>query len=281
LSLIVVTGSAWGAETHAYPDCTTRPSENDVTAAKGAFQAGKVSFNEADYARAILYWEDAYRRDCTATPLLDYLGRAYEGAGNLEQAVIALRTYTERAPDSPERAQVLRRIEVFEQKIADQKKEESKLPPPVPVQPTSLPVKQQQTQNTTPPQSTPPAAQPSRPIPWAPVAVMAIGGATALVGGLVFLNANSDIKDVEKKCGGDRANCDPSTNLATQGNDARTRATIGTGLFIGGLAVAGAGAVWFWLDSKKAPQTAQHFKAPAVSPWVGTSSAGVAWQGAF
>ena len=73
-----------------------RPSDSDVTAAKGAFQAGNVSFNEADYDRAILYWEDAYRRDCTATLLLQHLGRAYEGLGNLEQAVIALRTI--RAP---------------------------------------------------------------------------------------------------------------------------------------------------------------------------------------
>jgi tetratricopeptide (TPR) repeat protein len=265
-------------ETHAYPECTTRPSENDVTAAKGAFQAGKVSFNEADYARAILYWEDAYRRDCTATPLLDYLGRAYEGAGNLEQAVIALRTYTERAPDSPERAQVLRRIEVFEQRIAEQKKEESKL---APVPQTTAPVAQKPTQNAQASSSAAPAAQSARPFPWVPVAVMAVGGATALVGGLVYLNANSDMSDVEKKCNGSRSNCDPATNLAAQGNDARTRANIGTGLFFGGLAVAGAGAVWFWLDSKKAPQTAGHFKVPAVSPWVGTAGAGVAWQGAF
>jgi len=277
-SLMLMSGSVWAGETHGYPDCTVRPSDNDLTAAKGAFQAGTVSFNEADYARAILYWEDAYRRDCTATLLLQHLGRAYEGAGNLEQAVIALRTFTERAPDSTERAQVLRRIEAFEQKIADEKRQAMQPTQPAQPAPTAVPVKPSQQEKAPAPAPLAPAHA-SKPFPWAPVAVIAAGGVTALVGGLVFLSAHADENNVEKLCGGARNNC--STNLAQQGNDDRTRAKIGTGVFYGGLALAAAGTVWLILDSKKSPQTALHTQPPALSPWVAAGSAGMAWQGSF
>ena len=277
-SLMLMSGAVWAGETHGYPDCTVRPSDNDLTAAKGAFQAGTVSFNEADYARAILYWEDAYRRDCTATLLLQHLGRAYEGAGNLEQAVIALRTFTERAPDSTERAQVLRRIEAFEQKIADEKRQAMQPTQPAQPAPTAVPVKPSQQEKAPAPAPLAPAHA-SKPFPWAPVAVIAAGGVTALVGGLVFLSAHADENNVEKLCGGARNNC--STNLAQQGNDDRTRAKIGTGVFYGGLALAAAGTVWLILDSKKSPQTALHTQPPALSPWVAAGSAGMAWQGSF
>src|SRR5690349_10792349 len=63
LPLCLVAGQALAAETptHTYADCAREPSEADLTAAKAAFQAGNVSFNEADYPRALLYWEDAFR----------------------------------------------------------------------------------------------------------------------------------------------------------------------------------------------------------------------------
>src|SRR5690606_32626924 len=95
-----------------YPPCTREPSDTDVTAAKAAFQAGNVAFGEADYPRAILYWRDAYRRDCTAHALLLNLARAEELNGNKRAAVAALETYLARVPTSPERAQIERRIAV-------------------------------------------------------------------------------------------------------------------------------------------------------------------------
>ena len=281
-SLMLISSAVWAAETHGYPDCTTRPSDNDLTAAKGAFQAGTVSFNEADYARAIMYWEDAYRRDCTATLLLHHLGRAYEGAGNLEQAVIALRTYTERAPDSTERAQVLRRIEAFEQKIADEKRQSTQKTESAQPVPTAVPVKPGQQEKVKAPTLAAPGAHASKPFPWAPVAVIAAGGVTALVGGLVYLNAHADERNIDTLCKAPRNQCvDPTGNLTQQGNDARTRAQIGTGVFYGGLAIAAAGTIWLILDSKKAPQTALHTQPPTLRPWVTAGGAGIAWQRTF
>src|SRR5688500_20314045 len=96
--------------------CTEEPQENNITAAKGAYQAGKASYKEADYERAITYWEDAYRRDCTAHALLLNLARAYELHGQKHQAVIALETYLIRKPDAPQRGQIERRIERSEER---------------------------------------------------------------------------------------------------------------------------------------------------------------------
>lgn len=288
--VFVAAGSAWAGPTHAYPECTVRPSDSDVTAAKGAFQAGTVSFNEADYDRAILYWEDAYRRDCTATLLLQHLGRAYEGAGNLEQAIIALRTFIERSPESPERAQVQRRIEAFEQKLAEDKQKASATPPPPiataqpgPGAPSSQPG------SSSPPAQPPSSSEGKGGFPWGPAITIAAGGVAAAVGTVVFIGARQKISDVEnytdpktgaKPCANHSGGACPA-DQASQGNDARTRATIGTVVGIGGLAVAGAGVVWLILDSKSDSKSALEMRTPKFSPWVGQNSAGLVWQGAF
>src|SRR5687767_13478150 len=121
LALLAAPAIAYAEEpTKSYPDCGREPTDAEVAAAKGAFQAGNASFNEADYARAIDYWEDAYRRDCTANPLLLNLARAYELAGRKRQAVIALETFVSREPSSGEKDQINRRVEVLKKKIAEE-----------------------------------------------------------------------------------------------------------------------------------------------------------------
>src|SRR5688572_29021694 len=66
------TGSPPGAR---YPACASEPDAQSIQAARGAFEAGKAAFEEGDYDRAIMYWEDAYRRDCTAHAMLKNLAR--------------------------------------------------------------------------------------------------------------------------------------------------------------------------------------------------------------
>ena len=109
-------GLAHAEDVKQYADCGHEPTETDVTAAKGAFQAGNASFEEADYARAIVYWEDAYRRDCTAHGMLLNLARAYELSGNKAQAVVALRTYLVRVATA-DKDKIERRIEVLNKQI--------------------------------------------------------------------------------------------------------------------------------------------------------------------
>src|SRR6188768_176565 len=119
-------------EPKAYPECVKTPTDAETAAAKGAYQAGNASFDEADYPRAITYWEDAYRRDCTANLLLKNLARAYELYGQKRQAVVALETFLVREPGSPDKEQIQRRIEVLKKQIAVEKA--------VPVAPVQAPV---------------------------------------------------------------------------------------------------------------------------------------------
>jgi tetratricopeptide (TPR) repeat protein len=171
-SLLGVSGasasdSTSNGSTPKYPPCQHEPKASDVEAAKGAFQAGKVSFEEGDYDRAILYWEDAFRRDCTAVKMLLNVARAYELRGDLEPAILALETYLERDPDTTE--PVDKRIEKLKARAAELSAEQTPAaaaPAATPAQPSSEKSKAQ--------------APPPRPI-W-PVVTTAAGIASIIVG---------------------------------------------------------------------------------------------------
>src|SRR5277367_3721125 len=102
-----------------YAACTSKPSQADTEAAHGAYTAGKGSFDEADYARAINYFKDAYRRDCTKHELLIIIARAYELQGNRREAVHALETYLERLPAASDAEVQKRHIANLKRDIVD------------------------------------------------------------------------------------------------------------------------------------------------------------------
>ena len=262
-----------------YEDCTREPTEGDIAAAKGAFQAGQGSFNEADYPRAITYWEDALRRDCTANALLLNLARAYELHGQKRQAVVALQTYLKREPNSPQRDQINRRIEVLNNQIAAE-------------QPVAQP-----TATAPPPTAAPTAAPPPPPVdtvsegkkPILPLIVAGAGGVVAIVGGVLYLGGAADVKDFEEKCPLDPAIdkhvCPPGVDHE-EGNSAQTRRDLGGGLFIGGLAVAAGGLIWYVVAEPEPAQSAGgKRRVPAartrVAPAVGPGFAGIAFSGRF
>jgi tetratricopeptide (TPR) repeat protein len=270
LALLMAPAIAHAEEpTKSYPDCGREPTDGEVAAAKGAFQAGNASFNEADYARAIDYWEDAYRRDCTANPLLLNLARAYELAGRKRQAVVSLETFLAREPNSGEKDQINRRVEVLKKKIAEEDAAAAAAPVP-------------STGTTTPagPATGPAAPEPAekaRRSPW-PWVVMGVGGAAFIVGTIGAVDNKKKIDAVEAKCpmhqcvGGD-------TESINQGNAARTalnRSVIIMG--VGGLAVAG-GVVWWFLDKKSVDKASQ--TATRVAPFVAPQLAGLSVSGAF
>src|SRR4051812_40448052 len=215
--------SAFGAEqAHAYPECTHEASDADLTAAKAAFQAGNVSFNEADYPRAILYWEDAFRRDCSAHPLLLNLARAYELNGQKQQAVTALETFLEREPNSSESAQIQRRIEVLKKQIDT----ERAAAVPATVAPTTG--NPAQTPATAPPpaQNTVVLSEHPKSKSVLPLVVAGVGGAMFIVGGLVFLDASKKVKNFEEICGPKHNQCPEGYDVAPA-NAAANRETAG------------------------------------------------------
>ncbi len=244
LALLVLPTTALAEEpTKSYPDCGREPTDAEVAAAKGAFQAGNASFNEADYARAIDYWEDAYRRDCTANPLLLNLARAYELAGRKRQAVVSLETFLVREPNSGEKDQINRRIEVLKKKIVEEDAAAAAAPQPTNGGPTTA----QPVGATQPPPVDSSSERAKRsPGPWI---LIGVGGAATIVGTLGIISNKKKVNDADAECGGNRNMC--PYDVAQRGNDARTTLNASAVLTGAGVAVVGGGVIWYILDGQR------------------------------
>jgi hypothetical protein len=267
---------AYAEEPKPYPECTHEASEADLTAAKAAFQAGNVSFNEADYPRAILYWEDAFRRDCTANPLLLNLARAYELNAQKRQAVVALETYLKREQSSPETAQITRRIEVLKKQIDDEARAQAKAaaPPQPQTAPAPAPAP------VPAPESAPPTSSDgARPI--LPLIVAGVGGVMTLAGGGLYLKAASDVSEYESHC------TDPDTRSGCpddevdDANAARSRQVLG-GVVAGvGVPVLAGGLIWYFLSPPAESAKTAGRELARVTPAVSAGFVGVALDGRF
>jgi tetratricopeptide (TPR) repeat protein len=266
LGVLALPCSAAAAEaTHPYAECTHEASDTDVTAAKAAFQAGNVSFNEADYPRAILYWEDALRRDCSAHPLLLNLARAYELNGQKQQAVIALETFLQRQPNSTERPQIQRRIEVLKKQIDAEPAAVPATAPPPPgdATPSAPPPPQQAPRNE---------AQHPKPNKVLPLAIAGAGLAMFVVGGIVYLDGAKKVKNFEDECGTSHKQCPP--DQVDPANAAAKQETTGGVIALVGLPVLAGGLIWYFVASS-APKSA------IVTPAVGPGFAVLAMNGRF
>jgi tetratricopeptide (TPR) repeat protein len=272
LALLLAPAIAHAEEpTKSYPDCGREPTDGEVAAAKGAFQAGNASFNEADYARAIDYWEDAYRRDCTANPLLLNLARAYELAGRKRQAVVSLETFLSREPNSGEKEQINRRIEVLRKKIAEEDAAAAAAPAPsnggatAPNGATSGPIAPE------------PVVEKARRSPW-PWVVMGVGGAAFIVGTIGAVDNKKKIDAVEAKCPKHQCSAGDTESI-NQGNTARTALNRSVVIMsVGGVAVVG-GVIWWFFDKKSVEKASQ--TATRVSPLIAPQLAGLSVSGAF
>jgi len=275
LALLVAPAVAHAEEpTKSYPDCGREPTDAEVAAAKGAFQAGNASFNEADYTRALDYWEDAYRRDCTANPLLLNLARAYELAGRKRQAVVALETFVAREPNSGEKEQINRRVEVLKKKIAEEDAAAAAAPPPA--------------TGTTPPAASTNPPVPAEPVthakasPW-PWVTMGVGAVVTTVGAVGYFGAKGKADDLAKQCKDPVHRIDCPANVKTDG-DAENKKMRTFSVVSGvGVAVIVGGAIWWFLDKKSvdranATGSLQH---PLLAPLVAPQLAGLSLSGAF
>jgi tetratricopeptide (TPR) repeat protein len=220
----------------AYPDCDVEPDERAMAAAKGAFEAGNAAFNEADYPRAITYWEDAYRRDCTAHPMLRNLARAYELDGHYAGAIAALETFLARQPNSGDEASIQRRIDALKKKLEDT---ELQAEPAQPVESAPEP-------EVTPPPE-PPPAEPKMARSTLPLYVAGGGALVGLVGGVLWFPAYSTLDEIDQEC----PNRDERCPRGVEGNQARSDVTL-WGIVGGvGATVAVAGVVWYFLQEEQ------------------------------
>jgi len=260
-----------------YPACDHEPTSADIGGAKGAYEAGQASFNEADYARAILYWEDAFRRDCTAAKLLLNLARAYELSGKKEHAILALETYLERRPDAPDRPSIEKRIENLRAQVVSEAK-------PVPAEPAAVAAVATETAPAEATKAEPAAEKEKSKRPVWPVVMTVSGAAVAGVGLAFVFDAASTLASVNCSDVGGVMTCDPNTengNTADQeaerANAAVTQRTISALTFAVGTGFLAAGAAaWYfsWKDRRR--ETATH-----VLPVLAPGYAGLSVRGRF
>jgi len=263
-------------EPKAYPECIKTPTEAETNAAKGAYQAGNASFDEADYPRAITYWEDAYRRDCTANLLLKNLARAYELYGQKRQAVVALETFLVREPNSGDKEQIQRRIEVLKKQITSEKAVPTATATAQPAV-TATP-----TNNNPEPQPAPePDVHAGAHRSIAPLIVAGAGGVVLIVGAVVYAKGAKDVNHYESICPAhDCGNDEGATADASAANDARNKKIVGGVVAgVGAVALAG-GLIWYFVQPRGAVTTGTLLK-PRVSPAVTPGFAGLALSGAF
>lgn len=265
---IAVWPTSSGAQTSvAYARCLRQPTETDISGAKGAFQAGQASFEEADYQRAIDYWEDAYRRDCTAHALLLNLARAYELNGARAHAVLALQTYAERQPASPDLNKIQRRIEVMKAQVEAEQAAASPAPELEP-EPEPEPEAEVAPPATPPPKPPMERATAARPRVEAsesggasivPLLIAGAGGALAVTGAILYGSAQSDLNDAEDSCSGRTCPTD-RPDVVAAGNDARERANVAGAITVTGVLVMGGGLAWYFLSARTSggsPQTSR------------------------
>jgi len=267
-------------EVTTYPKCESGPSESDVSAAKGAYEAGQVSFQEADYDRALLYWEDAFRRDCTAVKLLLNIARAYELSGNRKAAVNALQTYVDRRPDASDRASVEKRIGKLNEKIEEA---EAKAAPAPEVDETDSEGPDEDGTEAPAAATTDVEEAPSdRPI-W-PIVVTGSGAGVSLLGLLVVAAGNQSAEDRRNEIAAaygctqssrqwacpDNASRDNVERQADEDDElksANTTMGVGVGVAIIGLATAGVGGYyWYTTWKNNENEIAKSRFTPVVSP---------------
>ncbi len=267
----------------AYPECTKTPTDSEISAAKGAFEAGQVSFHEGDYERAVLYWEDAFQRDCTAIALLLNLARAYELAHHYDKSVAALEAYMERNPRTEDRVSIEKRIA----RLSGLKSN----PPPPKVETQASTETEEEPAVAAPPSEAPPPRRPIWPVVLTGGGVVATGVGIGLTwAGQSAVNGYTNGLCARKndagafECGPEIVT-DPDTGESTTvrtasevEQDAQSAAferNIGIVVTSVGAAAAVGGAVAWWLLWRDAPQET------SLTPIVSPESFGVVLSGRF
>lgn len=283
VGIISMGSAAYAAESKptAFPPCTTTATDADRKAAQGAFAAGQGSFNEADYPTAIVYWRDAYRRDCSAHALLLNLARAYELKGDRGEAVNALETYLQRKPDAADAEQIRRRIENLKSQIAAAEKSAAPAAP-LPPAAAAVPAPAPSTQpvSTPPPAPLAPAADTAEKggRSPAPLFIAGGGGILAIAGAIVFAGGASKVSEAEEACP-ERKLC--STEVAESGNSGRNQQIAGgVMLGVGGAAIGG-GLLWYFLSSPSGGSASTPLGRTKAAPAFGPGYAGISLAATF
>ena len=272
-----------------------KPSKKEQEEAKTLYGLGKNAHDTSNYADAIKYYKDAYKRDCTAHVLLKNLGKVYEADAQPAAAVEVYKMYRARQKPTGEE------LDNIDAKIANLSKKVG--PSGTDTAPTSTGTAPTTTSTGTstgtatatgtgtataaPTDTAPPVPTGSAPPPGGgpgigPIVVMGVGGALVITGVILGVTGNSKVTSTSDEfnrlnCGkgplpGDRANCE---TLAADGKSATNKRNLGWVLTGVGVAAVGGGVAWLLLGGKS------EAKAGKIQIVPGPGMAGIGIAGAF
>lgn len=238
-------GNAMAGPAPAQPEA---PSAESRERAQQLFAESAAHYKKGEFGRAIELLREAF--ELAAEPVLLYnLGRAYQGDGQLDQAIAAYERYLELDPDIADRGALEKRIATLRRQIDERQDLERQA--------------REARAGEARAAQRPPADDGPSAIPWV---VTAVGAAGVVVGVVLGALASGREEDAE---------ADPIHQSATDSlDDARTLATAANVSFIAGGAVAAAGLIWGIVDVAQSGDDADE---PAVS--VGIVPFGVTLSG--
>lgn len=264
-----------------YPTCPDPPPKltpAQLDAAHVVFQAGKVAYDEGDYAKAVESFKDAYRRDCSKSALLVFIATASELRGDKAEAINALETYLKRNPKADDAESVRRKIDALKAQLAAQ---------PTATASTTATASATTTATSTAPTATatstaPPPEHGHTAGPWV---VVAIGGAVVIPGVILTVIGQGNFKSASSTCrrtaNGDLipGSCAPLTDkeVTEKQNSALVLRGVGIGLLAGGVALAVGGLIWHFLEPTGPAKTGNLRITPDWQPGYG----GLLVTGAF
>lgn len=258
LALCAAVALAW----HAAP-AAAQPaaSDADLARAKDLYDEGSREYAAAHYDRAIELFLGAYGLSGHPAILFN-VAQAYrlQGPGSCDQALSYYRRALAEEPDAANRAEIEERIGEMERCVAQQPA--VRATPPAPVRSIAAPAS---SSGRAMPAPAPGVAgdrdDAGRPV--GPIVTVAIGGAAALTGVLIYWQARAKYDEVEPTCP-----CEPGTFDGWE-----TATHVSYGLMAAGSVVAAGGLVWWWRESSRGRRAPRLGLVPTAG--------GVQWTAAF
>jgi tetratricopeptide (TPR) repeat protein len=262
--------------------------------ARAHFRLGRAHYDNGDFAQAAVEFESAYRISQRAA-LLYNIYLAYRDASDTRHAADALRKYLQLEQKVENRGQLESRLAALDRSLADGTA-------PAPTQTAAAPLQPMAADPTQPPRPQPvatvaaPATEtsapsrataateldpaPGRPLPILPIVLMGTGGAMmvgSIITGVMTLGKKGDLSDAQAQCT-KLGNCQSLTpervaELKAAQSSGKTLALVTDILLFSGLAVAGTGAVLFFLrpgSEERTPATTSAALACAPGGCMGT-----------
>src|ERR1019366_1656479 len=283
LGLTAVAVPALAQQPASYPPpCdASKVSKGDVDRAHTVFLSGKQYLDESNYDKAIGYFDDAYSIDCSVHGILPIIATAYERKGDKAEAIHALGEYILRAPHTPDRQAIERRLRNLREQLAQERPTAAAATTApngtttaVPTATTTVPTGDTgSTATATPPTSStgsppPPAAGEHSVAPWA---LVGVGGALVVTGAVLLVLGSGKVSNANSTCPG-HVGC--AQSVADDGNAGRLMETIGIICGVAGVVGGGAGLVWHFTEGGPA-QTASTSRGTYVTPVVTPGFAGM------